>query len=175
MPSKPADDWSFLDYLDELARNKNTLEKDMHLALDKNLWVFGSRYSMMASNQTLARTIEEYTGKKFKGNRAKKRPDLFLVQDVQASYLLIEFKKPSNPVGRNAEAQAKKYRDDLTTNFGPSIEIIIIGGKIDSGMFAFYKEHHLKCLSYKAVISDARNSLQWLLKELTTESTLQVA
>ena len=165
----------FLDYLDELARNKNTLEKDMHSALDKNLWVFGSRYSVMASNQTLAKTIEDYTGKKFKGSRAKKRPDLFLAQGDSSIYLLIEFKKPSQSVGRDAEAQAKKYRDDLSPIFGRPIEIVIVGGKVDSKMFPFYQDNELKFLGYNAVIGDARRSLQWLLKELTTESNLQVA
>ena len=56
-----------LDRLDELASNPNTLEKDMHTALDRNLWVFGPGYSVMASNQTLARVIAEYTGQAFKG------------------------------------------------------------------------------------------------------------
>ena len=68
----------FLDHLDALDGNPKTLEKEMHTALDRNLWVFGPQYSLMASNKTLARTIEEYTTKKFTGKRKDKRPDLFL-------------------------------------------------------------------------------------------------
>jgi hypothetical protein len=60
----------FLDHLDTLEGNPKTLEKEMHNALDTNLWVFGPQYSMMASNRTLAATIEGFTGKKFKGKRS---------------------------------------------------------------------------------------------------------
>ncbi|MBL8890854.1 MAG: VRR-NUC domain-containing protein [Planctomycetaceae bacterium] len=155
----------FLDHLDALDQNPATLEKEMHKALDTNLWVFGPQYSMMASNKTLARTIEEYTGKKFSGKRADKRPDLFLAQDAQNMYLLIEFKRPTDEVGRDAEAQAKKYRDDLTPNFG-KIVILIIGGTVDSKMASQYADSGVNFLSYKAVISRARQSLEWLLKEL---------
>ncbi len=155
----------FLDHLDALDQNPATLEKEMHKALDTNLWVFGPQYSMMASNKTLARTIEEYTGKKFSGKRADKRPDLFLAQDAQNMYLLIEFKRPTDEVGRDAEAQAKKYRDDLTPDFG-HIVILVIGGTVDSKMAAQYADSGVHFLSYKAVISRARHSLEWLLKEL---------
>lgn len=155
-----------LDHLDQLASDPKTLEKDMHTALDKNLWVFGSQYSVMASNRTLAKIVEDYTGKKFAGKRASKRPDLFLAQDARGHYLLIEFKRPSDPVGRDAEGQAKKYRDDLDREFSP-IDIIIIGKEAAESMSANYSEASLKFLSYDAVIADARNALQWLLKELT--------
>jgi hypothetical protein len=155
----------FLDHLDVLDANPKTLEKEMHTALDRNLWVFGPQYSLMASNQTLARTIEEYTSKKFTGKRKDKRPDLFLAQNAQNQYLLIEFKRPNEEVGRDAEAQAKKYRDDLTPNFG-HISILIIGGTVDAAMSAHYKEADIQFLSYKSVISRARVSLEWLIKEL---------
>lgn len=155
----------YLDHLDALDQNPKTLEKDMHLALDTNLWVFGPQYSLMASNKTLARTIEDYTGKKFSGKRADKRPDLFLAQDFQNEYLLIEFKRPTDVVGRVAEAQAKSYRDDLAPNFGHTV-ILVVGGTVDPKMASEYSERHLQFLSYKAVISRARHSLEWLLKEL---------
>ncbi len=155
----------FLDNLDALDANPETLEREMHRALDRNLWVFGPQYSMIASNQTLVRTIEEYTSKTFKGKRKNKRPDLFLGQDAHNRYLLIEFKRPNEAVGRDAEAQAKKYRDDLTPNFGP-MSILVIGGSVDVTMSAHYAEADLQFLSYKAVISRSRVSLQWLLKEL---------
>jgi hypothetical protein len=158
----------FLDHLDALDTNPKTLEKEMHTALDMNLWVFGPQYSVMASNQTLARTIQQYTQKKFSGSRGKMRPDLFLAQDALSRYLLIEFKRPDDAVGRDAEAQAKKYRDDLTPNFG-HIAVIIIGGTVDATMSAQYTESDLQFLSYKAVISRARHALEWLLNELAID------
>ena len=41
----------FLDHLDKLAADPKTTEKQMHTALQNSLWVFGSQYSIMASNQ----------------------------------------------------------------------------------------------------------------------------
>ncbi|WP_426122778.1 ATP-binding protein [Pararhizobium sp. PWRC1-1] len=42
----------FLDYLDQLVNNQQTLEKDAHKALETNLWVLGRKYSTMSSNNT---------------------------------------------------------------------------------------------------------------------------
>ena len=159
----------FLDSLDALDSDPKTLELQMHFALEKNLWVFGVEFSLMTSNKTLARTIEEYTGKKFKGNRKDKRPDLFLARDAHGRHLLIEFKRPKDDVGRDAEAQAKKYRDDLTPDFG-AMTIIIIGGKVDPSMSSSYTESDVHFLNYKSLISRARHSLQWLLGELGTDA-----
>lgn len=164
-----------LDSLDRLAADAQTLEKDMHTALDTNLWVFGHQYSIMASNKTTARIVEEYCGKKFTGERANTRPDLLLSQHILNRYLLIEFKRPSIAVGREDEAQAKEYRDDLTPNLG-AMDIIVIGGKVKSSMSAHYAQEDVRFLSYSAVISQARTNLQWLLKELATDNAdLRVA
>jgi hypothetical protein len=76
----------------------------MHKALATNLWVFGPEYSLMASNRQLRTIIEDYAG-----SDATDRPDLFLAGNVLKQHLLIEFKKPTLNVGRDAESQAKKY------------------------------------------------------------------
>jgi hypothetical protein len=164
----------FLAYLDELAANPKTLEQQMHQALDRNLWVFGSAYSLMSSNATLARVIEDYTGKKFKGKGAKNRPDLLLSEDVRGHRLLIEFKRPSKAVDRKAEAQAKEYRDALTPSHG-KIDIIVIGGTVDGTMSALYPEAGTEFKSYSSAISTARTQLEWLLSELTTDRPLPSA
>lgn len=88
--------------------------------------MFGVEYSLMSSNQTLGRVVEDYVAKKFTGARANKRPDLFLAQNIHGQYLLIEFKRPTATVGRDDENQAEKYRDDLAAHFR-NIEIMVIG------------------------------------------------
>ena len=160
-----------LDYLDRLAGNPKTLEKEMHKALDTNLWVFGRQYSVLASNKTTARIIDDYCTKKFKGPRANRRPDLLLSRSILARHLLIEFKRPATTIGREAEAQAKEYRDDLTPNVGP-MDIVVIGGKVDPAMSAHYEQGDVQFLSYDAVISKARSELQWLLDELAKDNNL---
>lgn len=157
----------FLDELDMLAQKSETLESEMHKALEKNLWVFGSEYSIMASNQTLAVTIKRYCDQEFKGKRAAKRPDLFLAQNVLSRYLLIEFKRPSHTITRDDENQAEMYRDDLTPRFDP-IDILIIGGSIDASIQRQYGGQNIRLLSFNAVISTARTQLNWLIQNLTS-------
>lgn len=155
----------FLDELDALAKNAATLEAAMHQALENNLWVFGLEYSLMASNQTLAATIKQYCDEEFKGPRAAKRPDLFLAQNVLMRYLLIEFKRPSHTITRDDENQAEKYRDDLTPRFEP-IDILVVGGSVNSSIQRNYVGKDIKLLSFDAVISTARTQLSWLVQNL---------
>lgn len=157
----------FLDEVDALASDDSTLESTMHRALETNLWVFGPEYTLMASNKTLAKTIEQYTTQKFSGPNAQKRPDLFLAQNVLGRYLLIEFKRPSHAVDRDDENQAEKYRDDLTPRFDV-MDILVIGGKKSSAPLAQYQRPDIKLLTYEAVFSSARTQLDWLLKQLMT-------
>jgi Histidine kinase-, DNA gyrase B-, and HSP90-like ATPase len=156
----------FLDEVDELARDEGTLESTMHRSLETNLWVFGPEFSLMASNKTLAKTIMDYTSKKFSGPRASKRPDLLLAQDVLDRYHLIEFKRPSHAIGRDDENQAEKYRDDLTPRFG-TIDILVIGGKKSPKIQSQYSRNDIKMATYEAIFSRARTHLDWLLKQLT--------
>lgn len=159
---------ALLDELDALIQDTNTLEKTIHVALEKNLWVFGTEYSLMSSNITLARVINEYTNKHFSGSRAHKRPDLFLAHNVYRRHLLIEFKRPSHTITRDDENQAEKYRDDLTPNFG-AMNIMVIGKDVDPKISTHYESKDIQLLAYSNIISQARLQLQWLIDELTQE------
>jgi hypothetical protein len=154
-----------LDDLDRLCAAPETLESTMHKALELNLWVLGASYSVMSSNKTLGRVIEEYTGEKFKGARAKKRPDLFLARNIYGRHLLIEFKRPSHVITRDDESQAKKYRDDLSTQFS-DIEIVVLGHSRDPQIATVYDGSNTKLLSYRDVISQARTELTLLVQQL---------
>ena len=66
----------FLDYLENLAENAATKEQEVHVALEKNVWVFGLDFSMMSSNITLKRMIKVFCESKYTGNAAQKRPAL---------------------------------------------------------------------------------------------------
>lgn len=155
-----------LSEFERLAQDERTLEADIHKAIERNLWVLGPKYSVISSNQTLAKIIENYLAKGGRRKRARKRPDLFLGQSIDERKLLIEFKRPSDTVGRDAEAQVKKYRDELTADHGP-MDIIVLGGKVDPVL----KRDPLtdaQFRAYMAIIGDARLQLEWLLKELAS-------
>ncbi|MGE0328319.1 MAG: ATP-binding protein [Polyangiaceae bacterium] len=157
----------FLDELDSLRGNPKTLEADMHKGIEDNLWVLGTEHTLIASNKTLRRIVTEWTGKKFKGKRANKRPDLFLGQDHRQHYLLIEFKRPSHAIDRNDEAQAIGYRDDLSHSVqGGVIDVLVIGGRRASDVSRQYGSDNLDVLTYGDLISQARTQLEWLLQQL---------
>ncbi|MBY3228754.1 ATP-binding protein [Rhizobium laguerreae] len=158
----------FLDFLDELIQNEATLEQNMHQALETNLWVLGRQYATMASNTTLKRIIAKYGNAKFSGDRASKRPDLLLSQDLGDSFLIIEFKRPSHPISRDDIAQAEKYRDDLATTVTSKspLKILMIGkGRADS-MDARYAPDAITISSYVSLVSAARTELNWLMTSL---------
>lgn len=157
----------FLDELEILRANPDTLEVTMHTALENNLWVLGNEYSLIFSNKSLKNAIQEYCDKKFKGARAKKRPDLFLGENVLRQHLLIEFKRPSSIIGRETEKQALEYRDDLNTVIhGSKINIILLGGSVNRVISSQNEREDVKFMTYRELISNARTQLDWLLKEL---------
>lgn len=154
-----------LDHLDTLIRNPATLEKSVHMVIERNLWLLGYEFSLIASNKTLSKTIEDYSAGKFTGERAAKRPDLFLAQNLRGGYLLIEFKRPSKAISRADQNQAAEYRDDLEPKFG-QIEILLLGKGRDSTALLQNDPPRLKVYGYEALISSARTELDWLLTEL---------
>jgi hypothetical protein len=159
-----------LDYIDDLASNDDTLEKTIHTALEKNLWILGTQYSLMSSNETTAKVIKNHCDKEFSGERANKRPDLLLTVNLDGKHLLIEFKRPSHSLTRDDKNQAEKYRDDLTNDIG-IMDIIVMGGSRHRDFPPTYDQssNGIQILSYKTVISNARRQLEWLLQQLTTE------
>jgi hypothetical protein len=156
----------FLDNLDRLAGDPKTTEKQMHLALQHSLWVFGSQYGLMASNRQLQAIVEDYTGNAYKGEDAADRPDLLLTANVEGRHVLFEFKRPSVVVGRDAEHQATKYADTLTGRLGINLEILIVGGEVDPKLQHEYTGRQTRFLSYRAIIASARTQLEWMLKQL---------
>jgi hypothetical protein len=116
----------FLDHLDELVAKPETLEKDMHRALERSLWIFSTKFALMASNRTLRTIVNQYLDKKYSGKRADERPDLLLAQDAGDRYLLIEFKRPSYELTREDEAQATRYRDEISSYFpAKAIDVLL--------------------------------------------------
>ncbi len=155
-----------LDHLEGLIRNPATLEKTVHQIIEKNLWILGGDYALISSNKTTARTIQEYTDGKFQGERASRRPDLFLAQRLSGEYLLIEFKRPSKEITRDDQRQAAEYRDDLEPRFG-SIDLLLLGKARDATAQRHNDAPRLKVFGYEALVGTARTQLDWLLRQLT--------
>ena len=158
----------FLDKFQTLIENQDTLESTVHQALANNLWVFGYEYSQFISNQSLKKVSEILCDKIYKGENATKRPDLFLGMAYNKERLLIEFKRPSHTLTRTDEAQAQRYRDELSTMFpNDKINIKLIGGVVGDKIKQHHNASDLTYHSFSEIISNARANYEWLIKELT--------
>ncbi|MBP6738715.1 MAG: ATP-binding protein [Leptospiraceae bacterium] len=156
-----------LEDIQRLIDDEDTLEINIHKALEKNLWIIGSQYSFMASNETLEKLVTGKLLQKYDGDRGNKRPDLILMTNILNKHLLLEFKRPSHTINRKDVSQAEEYRDDLNQFIrNGNIEIIVIGGKVDSKMDSKYEGNNIIVTSYFELIAKARIELEWLIKEL---------
>jgi hypothetical protein len=155
----------FLDRLDDLTGKPETLERDIHKALEQNLWVLGTRYAAMISNRTLRTIVQRYLHQKYSGKRADERPDLLLAQDASERYLLIELKRPDHDLSEDDGAQARRYRNELAPHLpAKAIDILLLGGRRPQ-MDTRYDTPDCLYQTYTALISQARFELEWLLKE----------
>ncbi|MER2540311.1 MAG: ATP-binding protein [Azonexus sp.] len=154
----------FLDQLEALSDDKNTLEVQMHKAIEKNLWIFGPEFLLFSSNKTLQRQAEDFLGKKFIGKRANKRPDLLLNEDLNGCCLLIEFKRPSHPLNRDDYTQATDYRHDLVKLVNKPVKVLLIGGKRSSDFPSNNLEPDVSATTFLDVIASARRQLDWQLR-----------
>ncbi|MGL5631305.1 MAG: ATP-binding protein [Azovibrio sp.] len=155
---------NFLDQLEILSKDDKTLEAQMHKAIEKNLWIFGPEFSLFSSNKTLQRQAEDFLGKKFTGNRANKRPDLLLNEDLNGKCLLIEFKRPSHLLNRDDYTQATDYRHDLTKLVNKPIKVLVVGGKRSSDFPTNNLEPDVAVATFLDIIATARRQLDWQIK-----------
>ncbi|WP_415895099.1 ATP-binding protein [Neptuniibacter sp. PT34_22] len=155
----------FLDYLEEICNNDSTLEAHVHIAIEKNIWLFGAEFSLFSSNITLKKQIESYLDRKYLGERKDKRPDLFLTENLNRERLLIEFKRPNHSLSYTDYQQATGYRNDFHQNgFDQQINVILIGGRFGRDLpIQERREPNVKIMLYEELISSARRQYQWLL------------
>ena len=154
-----------LDDFQRLIDNPKTVEADVHRVLEANLWLLDIDGKLSSSNETLKTVIETYLDGKYKGDRAKKRPDLLIAHDMADSTTVIELKRPNHTIDRDDEAQAIKYRDDLQNKL-QRIHILLIGkGKV-TAMNSMNERENITILSYAELIAIARKRVMWLIREL---------
>jgi len=154
----------FLDQLDTLARDAMTSEAMMHKALERSLWVFGPEYSLFSSNITLRRQVEDMLGKTYTGEKADKRPDLLLNENLSGEYLLIEFKRPGHALNHDDYVQAVSYRHELRKYISAPIKVLVIGGSCSPDFPTRDKEPQVDVRLFSQVISTARRQVEWLLR-----------
>lgn len=154
----------FLDQLEILSCDSATTEAVMHKALEHNLWVLGSEYSLFSSNITLRRQVEEILGKVYIGDRADKRPDILLNENLGGEYLLIEFKRPGHALNRADYIQAIGYRHDLFKYLGSPIRVLLAGGSRSLDFPNENREPEVEVRIFSQIISTARRQIEWLLR-----------
>lgn len=154
----------YLDQLDALARDASTTEAVLHKALERNLWVFGPEYSLFSSNSTLRRQVEDMLGKTYTGDKADKRPDLLLNENLGGQYLLVEFKRPSHALNHDDYVQAIAYRHELAKYLSTPIQVLLVGGSRSADFPTNNLEPYVETRIFGQVISTARRQIEWLLR-----------
>ncbi|AZY53476.1 ATP-binding protein [Bordetella avium] len=154
----------FLDHLEELVRDAATTEAILHKALERNLWVFGPEYSLFSSNSTLRRQVEDILGKEYTGDKADKRPDLLLNENLSGKYLLIEFKRPGHALNHGDYVQAIGYRHELAKYVGSAVQVLLVGGGRAADFPIENREPDVEARIFGQIISTARRQIEWLLR-----------
>lgn len=158
---------AFLDHFEKLCDNEETLEIEVHKSLENNLWILGAQYSVFSSNKTLKKQILQFFEKNYSGERANKRPDLLLNENILGEYLLIEFKRPKHPLNYKDYQQVTYYRNDFQPYTNKPIKIILMGGERSHDLINNQNfERNTEILVFNEIISTARKQLDWLLKNL---------
>ncbi|MDO9381545.1 MAG: ATP-binding protein [Hyphomicrobiaceae bacterium] len=148
-----------------LAGDMDTLEIRMHETIKGNLWIFGSDYALLSSNQALQTIVPRALSSLMSTKDASKRPDLLLLSMFKDRHLLVEFKRPSETLDETDRAQAEKYRRLLAPYVTP-VEIVVLGGRRVKDMPQEFENGTVKMLSYTELLSKAESELRWLLTEL---------
>lgn len=154
----------YLDQLDAIACDASTTEAVLHKALERNLWVFGPEYSLFSSNSTLRRQVEDMLGKTYTGDKADKRPDLLLNENLSGQYLLVEFKRPSHALNHDDYVQAIAYRHELAKYLSSPIQVLLVGGSRSADFPVHNLEPQVETRIFGQVISTARRQIEWLLR-----------
>lgn len=154
----------FLEQLEALNRDGATTEAVMHKALERALWVFGPEYSLFSSNSSLRRQVEDVLGKAYIGEKANKRPDLLLNENLSGEYLLIEFKRPGHALNHGDYVQAIGYRHELSRYLISPIRVLLVGGRRSADFPPDNREPLVEARLFSQVIASARRQLEWLLR-----------
>jgi len=153
--------------LEALIFHPDTTPAEIQKAMANNLWLMGPHYAMLAANPELQEVMNLYLNHKYSNGQAARRPNLLLTQDFNKRFLLIELKQPDHTLTLKDRRQAKTYIQDLNVYLPErQIDVVILGGALSSQLVGQRANTDVKMLSYKAMISEARVQLNWLIGEL---------
>jgi hypothetical protein len=153
----------YLDDLEQLIRDKSCLEVTVHRAIEVNLWILGAAFTVFSSNITLKRQVEQLLNKQYEGREPSTRPDLLLNESLTGDLLLIEFKRPSHGLTYEDYQQATRYRHHLGEYTAKSINVLVIGGKVND-FPTKEREPNVNHLLFTDIISTARRQIEWQLQ-----------
>lgn len=153
--------------LEQLIFNPETSLEQVRKALAGNLWVLGSQYSMITTNQNLHDVVQLYVGHKFTNGHAQDAPTLLLLQDFNRGMILLDLKPADHPIDLHDRRMALEYKQNLKTYLpGRDLDVIVLGGALSPGMADQRRNSEVHFRSYKGLLTDARVQLNWLLGEL---------
>ncbi|MCI4669382.1 MAG: ATP-binding protein [Bacteroidia bacterium] len=156
-----------LEQLSEVLLSADTPPEKIREAISTNLWLLGSNYTLVSTNNQLVEVARMYVGHKWNNGHAHEAPNLLLLQDFNKGFLVLDLKPADHTVELLDRRKAKEYQSDLKVYLpGRDIEVIVIGGALSPNLVGQKANASIKFLSYKGMITDAKVQLNWLAGEL---------
>ncbi|MCP3931007.1 MAG: ATP-binding protein [Bacteroidetes bacterium] len=156
-----------LDKLESLTSNALTSEKHIRQVLENNLWVLGTKYAVLSTNERLKKVIELFLEDKYADEDEHIKPALLLASNQPGNYLLLDIKRSTQVLDTHDLIQTRKYKDDLNVYFPNSkVDIFILGEHLDENFSLDALQQGVFFKSYKNLFAEVRNQLKWLVGEL---------
>ncbi|MEM6767563.1 MAG: ATP-binding protein [Bacteroidota bacterium] len=153
--------------LESLIFNPETKVYQIRKALENNLWLLGNQFALITTNSELQESVNLYLDHKFTNGHAKDRPELLPIQEFNKNLLMLDLKAPESTLDMNDWRQAKQYIQDLSVYLpGRTIKVLSIGGAVEPNLVSQRVNSDIRFLSFKALLSEARVQLNWLISEL---------
>lgn len=156
-----------LEQLSEVLLSPETPVENIREAVSTNLWLLGSGYTLVATNNQLTEVARMYVSHKWTNGHAHEAPNLLLLQDFNKGFLVLDLKPADHMVELNDRRKAKEYQTDLKVYLpGRDIEVIVMGGALSPNLVGQKSSASIKFMSYKGMLTDAKVQLNWLAGEL---------
>jgi len=156
---------SIIKLLENLIKEKDTREMEIHKLLENNLWLLNNNYDLVRSDKPLS----DYLSKCIKEDpKLGKRPDLIVkmfLQDIN-HIVLVELKRPFVKLNAEHIGQVLGYKG-IIENHNPSIkdiDVFLIGYDLDPNMPKGLKDLQIDLL--EDIVNKKRREFDEFLKIL---------
>lgn len=204
-----SDRLTFLKGLEELLFNKESKKEldersQLHKILEEETWIFGEEYHLTASDESLTTVLRKYILKLRPNEKIKPVIrddgrqaiiDLLLAREVPQNYknrrefLVIELKRPSQPVDLEVKAQIESYalavvRDERFINIDAHWTFLAVSNELSDdanetinqldkpfGFFLNKDKYRVGLANWSQILQACRTRMEFFKKQIGVNAT----